>query len=67
MVVTSVNGGGGPSKMAIEAMCIGVAVSSMWRNDESSGLRRCIETSGSVCPLAPHGTGPGTARKAGRR
>ena len=36
----SANGGGGPSKMATDAMCICDTPSSMWRNEASSGLRR---------------------------
>ena len=37
---TSANGGGGPSKIATDAMCMCDTPSSMCRNEASSGLRR---------------------------
>src|ERR1700734_4045241 len=40
MATMSPKGGGGPSKMATEAMCMWDTWSSIWRNDASSGLRR---------------------------
>ena len=36
----SAYGGGGPSKIATEAMCMWDTWSSMWRNDASRGLNR---------------------------
>src|SRR6202034_162646 len=40
MATTSTKGGGGPSKMATEAMCMWDTWSSRWRNEASCGLRR---------------------------
>src|ERR1700734_4183977 len=40
MATTSPKEGGGPSKMATEAMCMWDTGSSMWRNEAFKGLRR---------------------------
>src|SRR5437660_7696386 len=57
------NGGSGPSKMAIEPICMWLTRSSRCRNDESSGLNRSPVTKSDATPggatpsgvLAAHG------------